>query len=181
MAIVVVSGLQRSGTSLMMRIVQAAGIPLWYQQDSAVARPAAMMAFNPAGFFEDRTAAHGDFSAVPDGYAVKCMTALPTADPATPARVIIMRRDIQSVLASQQGFAAGTTTGVQIGDHMADVLLGYMDDIRCWCAAKPHIEVWYEDLQRDTASEMQRIARFLGMPWDNRLADMAHLVDGRSF
>jgi hypothetical protein len=115
--ITVVTGLPRSGTSLMMQMLEAGGMPVL--KDDLRAPDAD----NPNGYYEyepvRRTAANVDWVSEADGKAVKVIYALLRHLPDGPEyRVIAMRRDMQEVLASQQamlerrgaqGASVGTT------------------------------------------------------------------------
>lgn len=167
--IIVVTGVPRSGTSMMMRMLETGGVPCVYEQRADE--------FNPDGYYECRAGIGGDLSSVPDGHAVKCLHALVGMPPGTDARVIIMRRQLAAAMASVNRMAAARGTDL----HRPEFAQGQIDAIRLWCAARPHLEVWYEDVLRNTPNEVLRVARFLGLPAGNRLADMANVVRGRSF
>jgi hypothetical protein len=98
--VTVVSGLPRSGTSLVMQMLQAGGMPMLV--DDARAPDAD----NPRGYFEYAAVkgTHRDASWVSraEGRAVKVIHALVPALPAGRAyRVIVMRRPLAEVLRSQ--------------------------------------------------------------------------------
>lgn len=98
--VVVVSGLPRSGTSMLMRMLAAGGLPPLSDGD----RPAD--ASNPHGYFEYAPVkrAREDASWLPlaQGRAVKIVSFLaPFLPPDPPCRVIHMRRPLDEVLASQ--------------------------------------------------------------------------------
>ena len=112
--IVVVSGIPRSGTSLMMQMVAAAGIPLYADGT----RPAD--AFNPDGYFEHdaikRLGADGSVLDGAEGMAVKVVVPLVRYLPSHHGRyykVIMMERDPDAVMVSQDRMlrAFGTLPG----------------------------------------------------------------------
>ena len=98
--VIIVSGLPRSGTSLMMSILAAAGIPVFTD------RVRTADADNPRGYFEHdaaKTLAR-DHSWLPQaaGHALKLVVPLIDHLPAAlPARVLLMERNLDEILASQ--------------------------------------------------------------------------------
>ncbi|HNY87520.1 MAG TPA: hypothetical protein PKN23_13545, partial [Candidatus Hydrogenedentes bacterium] len=99
--IVVVSGLPRSGTSMMMRMLAAGGMPLFTDGVRAADSD------NPLGYFEHEAVKRlrEDASWVPGaaGKAVKVVSALlPALPEGFQYRVILMRRPLEEVLASQR-------------------------------------------------------------------------------
>lgn len=162
--ITVVSGNPRSGTSMMMAMLEAGGVPCCYEQRAD--------AHNPGGYFEHRRAMAGDLCWVPDGHAVKCLQMLALA-PDCNARVIIMRRPVAESLASQNRVAE--VLGRRLfSQEYEQMLTGCLDSTRLWCAGRPHLEVWYGDVLRNPANECLRVQALLGRPLD--LAAMAALV-----
>lgn len=99
--IVVVSGLPRSGTSMMMAMLQTGGLPLLADQT----RPADED--NPRGYFEDGRVINlaRDASWLPEarGRAVKIVcNLLEYLKPGLEYRVVFMERDVAEVVRSQR-------------------------------------------------------------------------------
>lgn len=97
---IVVSGLPRSGTSMMMQMLAAAGVRVLADD----ARPPD--ADNPRGYFEDvrvkRLADDAAWLVAAAGHAVKVVSALLPALPVGPRwDVLFMSRPLEAVLASQ--------------------------------------------------------------------------------
>ena len=99
--IVVVSGLPRSGTSLMMQMLQAGGMPLLTDGRRAADgdNPKGYCEFEPAKRLKDDASWLG----AAEGRAVKLVSALLfDLPPERRYRVIFMTRDLDEVLASQR-------------------------------------------------------------------------------
>src|SRR5688572_8703668 len=100
-SITVVSGLPRSGTSLMMQMLQAGGMPVLTDGERSADES------NPRGYLEleavKRTRSDAGWIAEAVGKAVKVihlqLRDLPSSHQ---YRVIFMRRDLNEVVASQQ-------------------------------------------------------------------------------
>jgi hypothetical protein len=100
--VIVVSGLPRSGTSMMMRMLDAAGVPILVDEIREADED------NPRGYFELERVKHlekdDDKSWVTDarGRALKVISQLlQELPPENFYRVVFMERDIDEVLASQ--------------------------------------------------------------------------------
>jgi hypothetical protein len=100
-SIVVVSGLPRSGTSLMMQMLDAGGLPLLTDGLRAAD------ADNPRGYFEyepvKATERDASWLVIAQGKAVKVVSALLAHLPrGFEYRIVFMRRPIAAILASQR-------------------------------------------------------------------------------
>jgi hypothetical protein len=178
-SIIVVSGLPRSGTSLMMRILEAAGVPIL--QDDA--RPPD--ASNPHGYFElsavRRTARDASWLDDAPGHAVKVIHALLEHLPRDRRyQLILMRRPIEEVVASQDrmlarlGEEAGPLPASRVGAVLAARLAaatGLLDREPCF--------VWrvvdYPGLISTPEQTIGAVLDFLGLR--ACAADLAQLVD----
>jgi hypothetical protein len=132
--IVVVSGLPRSGTSLMMQMLAAGGLALLTDG----VRPAD--ADNPRGYFElervKSLASDASWLGEAEGKAVKVVSGLLAhLPPERTYRVLFMRRPVAAILASQKemmvrrGHAAPTAAddarlGALFERHVADAAAG---------------------------------------------------------
>lgn len=99
--VIVVSGLPRSGTSMMMQMLDAGGHPVLADDERRADGD------NPRGYleYEPVKALRADASWLPRarGRAVKIIAQLlPALPPDLPYRVVFMERDLNEVLASQQ-------------------------------------------------------------------------------
>lgn len=180
--IVVVSGLPRSGTSMMMSILEAGGIPPLTDSIRAADED------NPRGYYEFervKKLREGDVTWLPEarGKAVKVITALLTFLPAAyNYRVIFMRRAMPEVLASQRQMLARRGRGQdsdKSGDEEIARLFGkHLRQIDAWLAAQPNVEridVDYNALLDNPLPHLEAINRFLGGAVD--VEKMVRVVD----
>jgi hypothetical protein len=177
--IVVVSGLPRSGTSMIMKMLEAGGVPVVTDAARAADED------NPLGYFEDervKNLAGSDkqwFDAA-RGKAVKVIThLLKELPPQHNYRVILVRRDIGEVLASQAKMLArrGEARGPS-DDQMREVLERDLWQARYLLAHGHQFEVMelhYANVLDHPAECARRIVQFVGMPLDT--AAMAAVVD----
>lgn len=178
--IVVVSGLPRSGTSMMMRMLEAGGLqPL---EDGV--RGADIS--NPKGYFEfepvkDLEAARGDVPWLPEarGKAVKIISFLLTWLPEDfNYQVIFMQRDLDEVLASQQQMLARRGEAAGESGTSREVFEAHLAQVGRFMAARPCFETLYVPYREAVAAPevtAAAVARFLGRSMDT--AAMAKAVE----
>lgn len=163
--IIIVSGLPRSGTSLMMQMLQAGGVPVLVDQH----RPPD--ASNPKGYYEfepvKRLAKESAWMKDAAGHALKVVSPLLMHLPAGyNYRVIFMLRDLDEVLRSQRAMLQ-RQQAQSTGDP-AKIIADYeshLGAVRVWLNRQPNIKthfVEYADLIRDPASVASQINGFLG-------------------
>jgi hypothetical protein len=142
--ITIVSGLPRSGTSLMMQMLQAGGMQLLTDGRRAADE------HNPRGYFEHESVKHGhnDLSWLEPavGKAVKVIHLLLLQLPTDrDYRVVFMVREIEEVIASQrvmlkqQGRASATLTDAKL----AGVFETQLTSVLKWLAEHPNFRVLY--------------------------------------
>jgi len=179
--VTVVTGAPRSGTSLLMQLLAAGGVPALTDG----ARPPD--ASNPRGYLEhtllrrlgrDPAADLLVRSAV--GRAIKIVDALVSALPAGPAyRVLVARRDPAEVVASQDRMlerAGETATALPVG-RLAEILRIQLDEAVAALRARPDVallEVDVAALVRAPAACCAELDAFLGGGLDR--AAMARVV-----
>jgi hypothetical protein len=171
--LVVVSGLPRSGTSLMMAALAAGGLPILTDQE----RPAD--AHNPRGYFEDSRVLtlpqHPEWLHGQEGRGVKILSHLLHRIPSTvKARVLFMRRPLRQVLASQSQMLGHADTPEEVASLIARDLAQTL----LWLEGQSHLsvlEVSYTAVLQDPVGQFARIIEFLGLPLD--AAAMAATVD----
>ncbi|MBX3169580.1 MAG: sulfotransferase family protein [Candidatus Eremiobacteraeota bacterium] len=162
--LVVVTGLPRSGTSLLMSMLQAGGLELV----SDGGRPADQ--HNPRGYFEAGTWSEADSG----GKAVKLLDRqLEKADLQGPVRVLLLERDLTEVAASQQKMLGQPPDG----RDWPELLSRELHRFKGWLAGRGW-PVWRVEHRR-LIHQPQEVARelqtFLGRPLD--LKAMAGQVD----
>ncbi|WP_370402687.1 sulfotransferase family protein [Sulfitobacter sp. JB4-11] len=177
--VTIVSGLPRSGTSMMMRILEAGGIaPVQDKQRTANED-------NPRGYYEyERVKAlPTDKSWVPDarGSAVKIIYKLVYELPqGIPYRVLFMQREIAEVVRSQEKMLEreGLDPGRDQRDIIADLFQSEIMAFRNWVAAQPDMKMHVVDYASVIASpeeQMAQISAFLGGGLD--IAAMTAVVE----
>jgi hypothetical protein len=178
--IIIVSGLPRSGTSLMMQMLAAGGVtPLSDGQRGADPD-------NPRGYFElERVKKLKTDSAWLDearGKAVKIIHLLLRDLPTSgfDYRVILMRRRMPEVLASQRAMLArqGRAGAALSDEKLGAVFAGQIAEIERWLASQPAFQVlpvWYHALVANPVAESEGVRAFLGVKLDS--AKMAAAVD----
>lgn len=162
----VVSGLPRSGTSLVMQMLAAGGMPVL----ADAARPPD--AHNPNGYFEfqpvRRTATDHTWVHHAAGKAVKVVhVLLPHLPGGYSYRVLLIHREIREVLASQQRMLAtlGRRGADLPPDRLAEVFARQLRRVLDWAARQPNVallQLHHRDLIRNPSAEANRINDFLG-------------------
>lgn len=178
--IIVVSGLPRSGTSLMMQMLSAGGMPVLTDAQ----RPAD--ASNPRGYFEYAPVKRmhtGDTAWLGDahGKAVKIVSALLTTLPTQYVyRIIFMQRPLDEVIQSQRAMRErlGTISDDFDADRLMEDTVRHLQTIESWLAAQNWLSVLpvgYMDVLADPAAEAARVAAYTGKTLN--VAAMAAVVD----
>ena len=178
--IVVVSGLPRSGTSMMMQMLEAGGMDVLTDGRRTADED------NLKGYyeFEKVKSLKTDNSWLPRaaGKAVKIISELLRHLPGTHSyRIIFMRRAMEEILASQDRMLIrrGVVQSAQ-ADHeeIARIFRKHLQQTETWLSGQPFIQTLYSDHRQVLANpprEAARINAFL----NNRLdeAAMAAAID----
>ncbi len=178
--ITVVSGLPRSGTSMMMKMLEAGGIPPVTDNLRTADED------NPKGYYEFervKQLTKGDIEWLADapGKVVKVIAALLPYLPATYRyRVVFMQRDMTEVLASQrQMLIRRGEDPNKIPDEIISKLFEkHLRQVNEWVAQQPNVErldVNYNEMLKNPAPFIAQINAFLGGKLD--IAQMAQVVD----
>ena len=178
--IVVVSGLPRSGTSMMMKMLEAGGLPV------AIDGLRAADTDNPEGYYElerVKDLDKGDVAWVDElqGQGVKVISALlEYLPPAHTYQVIFMHRNLQEVLRSQRRMLQhrGEAVDAVSDAEIAELFTKHVAKTLSWLRAQPNftvLEVDYNAMLEEPLPPIQAINRFLG----NRLneGEMAAVVN----
>ena len=168
--IIVVSGLPRSGTSMMMKMLAEGGLEIVTDAIRAADDD------NPNGYFELEavkalSGGAGAWLETARGKAVKIISALLEHLPgAYRYRVIFMERSLPEVLASQKKMLANRDEQSATADEtMQAEFRKHLDAVKYWLARQPNIRVLYVDYKQMLASPeaaSRAVVDFTGLPLD---------------
>lgn len=181
--IVVVSGLPRSGTSMMMRMLAEGGLPILTDK---LRRPDDD---NPNGYFElevVRQLKEGNLSWLGDasGKAVKIISALLEYLPGNHRyKIIFMERDPRETLVSQKKMLDHRReTSILTDEEMEQQFHKHLAALKPWLVRQPNMDVLfvnYNALMAEPASFCDKVAEFLEIPLNQ--ARMLAVPDGRLY
>ncbi|HEX5430624.1 MAG TPA: hypothetical protein VFW83_01555 [Bryobacteraceae bacterium] len=164
--ITIVSGLPRSGTSLMMQMLSAGGMPVLSDGFRTADED------NPRGYLEyepvKRSRQDSSWVAAAPGKAVKVVHLLLPDLPANYAyQVILMRRPVQEILKSQRAMLdrAGRRGAAIPADLLARAFEQQLSQLGAWLANQQHfraIEIEYRECVFNSPSAAASVNRFLG-------------------
>lgn len=170
--IVVVSGLPRSGTSMMMRMLQEGGLEVITDAIREADED------NPYGYFEfekvkdlDRCASWLDMA---QGKAVKIVSPLLIHLPVLyHYKIIFMHRRLEEILASQRQMLLRRRQGetLEADSKMANVFRKHLVEIKAWLRKQPNMDVFhanYNEIIRDPRKVIAEIVHFLKRDLDQR-------------
>jgi hypothetical protein len=179
----IVSGLPRSGTSMMMRMLEMGGMPVLIDHIRTADHD------NPNGYYEfeavKRTKQDSSWLDESAGKAVKMVYRLLYDLPADRNyRVLFMRRKLEEVLASQRTMLKRKATdGDSVSDEQMETLFRReLQSFYDWVPRQPHIElidVNYNCILSEPLTELARVHEFLGGAVD--LPGMASVVDAKLY
>ena len=177
--VTIVSGLPRTGTSMMMKMLEAGGM----EAMSDYIRKADID--NPNGYyeFEKVKKIKEDTSWLPDtvGRVFKMVSMLLFELPASfQYKVVFMERDLDEMMASQDRMLArlGKASADTDPGKMKALYSKHLSDIKTWLGTQPNIDVIYvkyNDFITDPHSMASAVAAFLGGGLDE--GKMAAVVD----
>ncbi|PQO41105.1 sulfotransferase family protein [Blastopirellula marina] len=162
--ITVVSGLPRSGTSLMMQMIDRGGIAAVTDEIRTADRD------NPKGYFEfepvKRTKDDPAWIPSAEGKVVKMVSSLLYDLPVTHHyRVVFMRRDIDEILDSQEKMLLRLDRPVAPREQIRLAFAVHLDRLFDWIPSQKHLElleISYNDLLADPVEQVGRLNHFLG-------------------
>ncbi len=178
--IVVVSGLPRSGTSMLMKMLEAGGLEALTDGVRKADED------NPGGYYEfervKKVKNERSWLEGASGKVVKIISRLLCDLPVDYAyKVIFMQRDMDEVLASQRVMLARRGMVEEEGEDdekMARLFAGHLEEVRKWLADREQFEVLhvdYGEVLRQPLESALRIEEFLRRGLD--VAQMAAVVD----
>lgn len=178
--LIIVSGLPRSGTSMMMKMLEAGGI-LAMTDNLRIADDD-----NPNGYYEveqvkQLKAGQTTWLAEADGQAIKVISALLEYLPREhDYQIIFMQRPMTEILASQKQMLIrrGEPTDLVTDDALAVMYDKHLVSVSQWLAKQPNmqrLDLQYGDVLGDPMTAARQIADFLGQSLN--ITNMAGVVD----
>jgi hypothetical protein len=176
----VVSGLPRSGTSMMMQILEAGGMNILTDEVRTADDD------NRRGYYEYEKvkALESDHSWLADalGKVVKIISQLlKHLSGSYPCKIVFMERNILEILASQEQMLLrrGVESVGEVGnDRMARIFEEHLVETRSWLEKQPLMETLYinhSDVLASPLEQAKRINKFLGGALD--VSGMASVID----
>jgi hypothetical protein len=166
--IVIVSGLPRSGTSMMMRMLAEGGIPVVTDELRRADSD------NPNGYFEFETvrqmsAGNVEWLANANGKAVKVISALLEYLPSNYSyKIIFLEREIKEILESQRKMLANRNEKATADEAEIEMQIQkHLSVMRPWLVRQPNIEVLYVNyntLMTKPEPLCEQITEFLDLP-----------------
>lgn len=177
--IVVVSGVPRSGTSLVMQMLAAGGMSVLTDGERTAD------ADNPRGYYEwepvKKLSREPQSIAAAEGKAVKVISSLLWTLPADrDYKVLFLDRPMEEVVASQAAMIRrlGAAPAALSETAMAAAMTAHLKQVQAWLTRQKHMELCplaFHDLLREPAREAARMKAFLAQPLDETA--MAAQVD----
>jgi hypothetical protein len=181
--IIVVSGLPRSGTSMMMKMLGEGGLDVVTDSIRAADED------NPNGYFEFepvKQLAEGQDAWLQEahGKLVKIVSALLEHLPAGHEyKVVFMEREIKEILTSQQKMLRRRDEASKTSDaEMEAQFREHLTATKYWLARQPNMSVMFVDynaLMADPEAYCQPVADFVGVPLD--VARMREVPNARLY
>jgi hypothetical protein len=170
--VTIVSGLPRSGTSLMMQLIDKGGIPALKDEIRIADED------NPKGYYEfepvKKTKEDPSWLKRAPGTVVKMVyRLLYDLPPEYNYRVIFTRRKLEEVIASQNVMLerSGKQGGGLPDEKLLGVFRAEIDKSNKWLAEQPNFQVLYvnyNEIVKDPAPQVAQINEFLGGQLDTK-------------
>ncbi len=176
--IIVVSGLPRSGTSLMMQMLKNGGMEILTDNIRKADEN------NPKGYFElekvKKLKEDSSWVIQARGRAFKAVSMLLYDLPSTEKyKIIFMERNMAEILASQRKMLNTLNQDQGPDDvEMTDAFINHLEKMRQWLEKQSCMDVLYvcyNDLLKDSEDEARKIARFVDV--DLGIEKMAEVID----
>ncbi len=170
--ITVVSGLPRSGTSMMMQMLQAGGLNLLTDEQRAADES------NPKGYWEYAKVKHlsqdNTWLGEAQGKVVKIIAQLlPYLSPDYHYRIIFLQRDLEEVLQSQQTMLKQLNTKKRNPAQLRQIYTQQLIRLATWLAQQDHIALLPLDhhaVLEQPLEIAQQLHTFLACPFDMQSA-----------
>ncbi len=175
----IVSGLPRSGTSMMMRMLEQGGLPVLIDHARSADDD------NPNGYYEfeavKQTKEDASWLEGSEGKAVKMVYKLLYDLPKERSfRVVFMTRKLEEVLASQRVMLDRHGLGDGVTDQQMEQLFrSELNAFYHWVSIQPHLamlKIDYNLVQAQPQAELERVNDFLFGSLD--VGAMTSVVDG---
>ncbi len=175
--VIIVSGLPRSGTSLMMQMLEHGGVAVLTDGIRTADTD------NPRGYYEfervKKVKTDTDWLSAARGKAVKMVSQLLYDLPATETyRILFMDRDLDEVLTSQEKMLARLGRSAAPREEMKRAYTLHLERLHRWLPAQKHLAVLgvsYNDLLGQPRDQAERVAAFLDSAAD--VEKMVQTVD----
>jgi len=164
-SITIVSGLPRSGTSMMMRMLEAGGMEILTDGARTADED------NPKGYYEFERVKQIEHDHAwleeAKGKAVKMISALLKHLPQGYAyKIVFMLREMGEILASQKQMLIrrGEPTDRASDERMAELSESHLNQVKAWLEDQPHMDVLYvsyNEILKTPQEHAERINRFL--------------------
>jgi hypothetical protein len=182
--ITIISGLPRSGTSLMMQMLDAGGLPVLSDGERKADTD------NPKGYLEweriKQLPKEPSLIAEAEGKVVKVISQLILSLPSGHEyRIVFMQRPLPEVMKSQdemlrrRGNAASVADSSAAASAIEEAFQRHLIEVNKWLAAKENVQllrVHYHRVLREPKVVAEELATFLGVPLD--IEAMIRQVDG---
>jgi len=177
--IVIVSGLPRSGTSLMMQMLAKGGVEILTDENRKADDS------NPKGYYEydPVMSIHKDNSWLDKAQNKGVKIIAPLLQYLSPKfryKIIFMTRDLNEVVKSQQIMRGKDPDTLPI--HLFDAYKRLLDSVRIWDDKEPGVEMIYlnyKDVVNDPISAIDTVTAFIGVDLDKEA--MATCVDKKLY
>ncbi len=177
--VTIVSGLPRSGTSMMMKMLEAGGMQVLIDHIRTADED------NPKGNYEFERVKQieHDQAWLPDaqGKVVKMISALLKHLPATYTyKVIFMRRSIEEILASQRQMLIrrGESTDAVSDEKLTELFGLHLQQVMAWIDKQPNFDIIYVDYNQileNPVEQAKKVNQFMGHTLDEN--EMVGVVD----
>ena len=182
--ITIVSGLPRSGTSMMMTMLATGGVPAYTDNIRSADED------NPRGYYEFervKKLPDGDIDWLPEakGKAVKVISALlEHLPPEYTYRVLFMQRKMDEILASQKQMLirSGKPSDTVSDEQLAEMYAKHLAKVNAWLVDQTNFSVLnldYNQMLVDPRKYADKVNGFLGGNLDTEA--MVGVVDSRLY